>query len=50
MGAPMSDPFTDLMTGRLSEKMARFDTVFYGLLYTRLGMSIVALGTVILFN
>jgi hypothetical protein len=46
----MSDPFTELMTGRLSEKMARFDNLFYGLLYAGLGISITALGTVILFN
>ena len=46
----MSDPFTDLMTGRLSEKMARFDHVFYGLLYAGLGMSVLALAMVILFK
>lgn len=46
----MSDPFTDFMTGEISKKIARFDTMFYAFLYFALATAVLSLGAVILFT
>jgi hypothetical protein len=50
MEGAVSDPFTDFMTGQISEKLVRFDRLFYCFLYLALAGGVLALGAVMMFT
>jgi hypothetical protein len=50
MEGAVSDPFTDFMTGQMSEKLIRFERWFYGFLYVALAGGVLALAAVMAFT